>query len=795
MSEAVGPIWAAGTQVFSSSGYAVLYLPDLHNDELQREGKQPVYWWLPNAVRLARQNGDTGDYKFSFTHFRGIRSASTTVGETGSDTEVSGGLLSFSTSSAPPASVLKDTQDQLLNRFRGNDDKFWGWRTPVAPMFRPAPIMSNTTSVSNLAPGPGGGVPTAAPSKSAPGAPRTITLSRGAPPIVSSPRTVPYNARMRGSNLDMWAYYLQGQGPGSVSPFAENAYAGLVGSMPAMLIWSSFHGGTGAITVWQNLGMKVWTPQIHLHLEGDWDRIQDHFSMAAHTSFWLCSADLQAAFNDLRASGGITVVCEVDASIPGADKLQEAVDKRSDLVYQKFQEVAQKMIFDPAPFNEEAAKASGGGIFQVAFKVRHDHTHAHLSYDEKKELAYLQPYPISSTLEGLAAEIQRDPSAEKRYFHLIDVGDWDRKVARVVKPVVNWPDAAKQWVGEPVAFLSVQVGYPDAGGSLNWDGHIFQPSDPAGAVWQTQTAKKDTSEVTNPPANWTPDKTFVKRQIHFTEPPNETEYPYARVSIEKNIVDLDLGPNGVPSNDINLEVRVDNVGALNVGPMFLDADLTDASQSVEVTFQAAGNQDNGNARVPVKFLWQYANKDEPRYWMIFTGQPGFVPKFQYQVKVIVKGTIFKHGMEWTGPWADAGGNGPLTITVPAPDDPGVKMRSLAPGAVTTPVVTPPPPVVSAVVPPPPTTGGQPVVPPPAVVSASKGARIPARAMVETANVAGWSIDPEIANPSPTYRETLTARGYPTADVSSADRGTPGDGGKTGTIWEGWTVESGPNGNP
>jgi hypothetical protein len=145
VSEAVGPIYAAGFQNVTKSGYSILYLPDLHNDELQKEGKAPVYWWLPNGVRLAQK--DSGDFKFSFLHFEGVRGSSTNVGVSGQDNEVTGGLLTFSTTAAPPANVLTESQNDLLNRFRGNDDKYWGWRTPIAPMFRPAPILSNTMTI------------------------------------------------------------------------------------------------------------------------------------------------------------------------------------------------------------------------------------------------------------------------------------------------------------------------------------------------------------------------------------------------------------------------------------------------------------------------------------------------------------------------------------------------------------------------------------------------------------------------------------------------------------------------
>jgi len=145
----VGPIFAAGDEIITKQGYVVSYLPDLHNDELQRAGKPPVYYWLPNTVRLARKDGDQGEYKFRMIPFVGIRGADTHVGVEGNQ-EVSGGLVAFSTTSAPPASVLQEMHDELLNRCRGTSDKYWGWRTPVAPMIRAAPIVSNTTTITNL---------------------------------------------------------------------------------------------------------------------------------------------------------------------------------------------------------------------------------------------------------------------------------------------------------------------------------------------------------------------------------------------------------------------------------------------------------------------------------------------------------------------------------------------------------------------------------------------------------------------------------------------------------------------
>ena len=272
MTDPIGPMYAAGFQSITKSGYAILYLADAHNDELQREGKAPVYYWLPNEVRLARKLGDDGkegDYKFSMIHFVGVRGGDTNVGVQGDDEEVAGGLLGFSTTSAPPASVLEESQNELLERFRGDSDRWWGWRTPVAPQFRPAPIVTNTTSLTNLSPMADGSIPAASAPAAAPAVPapapaggggappgRSRALAASRPPAIGTSRSYPVSAHprtvtrgmARDNNLDPWYVHLQGQGQGSVSPFAENAYSGLMGSYPAALAWSSFHSGTGGIS-------------------------------------------------------------------------------------------------------------------------------------------------------------------------------------------------------------------------------------------------------------------------------------------------------------------------------------------------------------------------------------------------------------------------------------------------------------------------------------------------------------------------------------------------------------------
>ena len=69
----MGPTFDGGEEVVgvNSDGqrYEVLFLPDVNNDDLQREGKPPNFYWVPRAVRIARRGeggtgGQSGDYKF-----------------------------------------------------------------------------------------------------------------------------------------------------------------------------------------------------------------------------------------------------------------------------------------------------------------------------------------------------------------------------------------------------------------------------------------------------------------------------------------------------------------------------------------------------------------------------------------------------------------------------------------------------------------------------------------------------------------------------------------------------------
>jgi hypothetical protein len=166
--------------------------------------------------------------------------------------------------------------------------------------------------------------------------------------------------------------------------------------------------------------------------------------------------------------------------------------------------------------------------------------------------------------------------------------------------------------------------------------------------------------------------------VHLQEPPGENAYPFSKVYVERNVVDLDPEPNGTLTNDNIIEVRADEVGTLDVGPISLGAELGSSSEMVEVEFRALGKRLDGTDRSTKssRFLWRFEDQNEPRYWRVFTGQLDFRPDYQYRVHVTVKGTLFSKGQAWTGPWVDVNGNGSLLVTVPAPTDAGVVPRQL-----------------------------------------------------------------------------------------------------------------------
>lgn len=694
--QAMGPTYAGGTQPIVNGGYSVLYLPDVNNRELQAAGEAPVFYYIPNVVRMARKNGpESGDYLFNLIRFAGTGGE----GVIGGGGEVAGGVLTFSVTGALPEEVRRQAESEITSRFQGSNDAFWGIRSAKPPMFRPAIITESITTVSNVSP-TARGLPALTTSTrdgrqtrsfsafGMPGQRARDTLAtrdgaEGSTPVVGDPAAPPVLANGNGSNLDPWYWQMHGNGAGSIDPSGTHAFSGLVGAYPAAICWEAFHGTASPLIVIQNYKLKVWSPVVTITIKGNWDRIFEHFSAAASGRYYFASVDLKAEFNNMKMNGTIEVDLKVDTTLPGAEEIAKRLNEKSDLVFNKFMEIAKGVIFDPPQPEVKPAEASssGGSIFSpwgvgVALKYRRDSTKLSLTYTETQQFAYLQDHTISSSLAGMYDEMRGDPDAEKKYFLTVYLDDWPRKLARVCRPVVAWDDQA-------VEFVSVQVGYPNTAGEINWEGHSFAESTGNDGSWKYQTAQKIAADVQNAPAGWKPDLTFIKRKVHLAEPPSEASQPYRRIQIERNVVDIDPEPNGTLLNDTTVEVRADSAGRLSVGPLELGVVLTDNTQMVEAVFEAVDADTREPIGLdPVRFRWSYDDYDTDRIWTVFTGDPAFQPFYRYKVNVTVKGTLFEPGRTWGhAEWVQASGNGPLVVAVPRPDSPGVVTRHIPDEAV------------------------------------------------------------------------------------------------------------------
>ena len=376
---AIGPTFAGGMQPIVEGGYELLYYPDVNNNALQSEGKAPVFYWLPNYVHIARKNGQPdGDLMFSVIRFAGREATdgSTDLGE-GATSSVAGGVLGFSVTSAPSDEVLIASQQKITEMFMGKNDHFWGIRNNMQPVFRPVPIVSNETMVSNLSPQANGAspVPVADINANAESQPvNGVEPPRGsATPLVKdlfklkrgdavpdsvrsqtkvnlkgftsirsfansdrfienmSRNMIPFRevaklANTRGP-VDPWFWEMQGQGKGTVDPMGVDAYTAMLGAYPAALVWHAFHGSYTPIFVDYLMKVKFWTPLIEITVQGNWDKVFSHFSANANGRYFWFSADIKAEVNNMRINGAIEVDIKVDSTIPNGEEIVERIEK------------------------------------------------------------------------------------------------------------------------------------------------------------------------------------------------------------------------------------------------------------------------------------------------------------------------------------------------------------------------------------------------------------------------------------------------------------------------------------
>src|SRR5262249_48952107 len=159
---ALGPTLAGGLQPIVENGFELVYLPDVNNSDLQREGKPPVFYYIPNQIRLARKNGqENGDYLFNLIRFAGKQTSSTTIGVEG-EREVAGGVVTFTITGLVPARTRGRRQRKTLARGTARHTSSGGTPPATRPVFPPAVAAANPTPIPTVAPVGTRGLPTLA---------------------------------------------------------------------------------------------------------------------------------------------------------------------------------------------------------------------------------------------------------------------------------------------------------------------------------------------------------------------------------------------------------------------------------------------------------------------------------------------------------------------------------------------------------------------------------------------------------------------------------------------------------
>ena len=534
--------------------YQLNIFADLFNDELRKAGKPLAFYYLPDSPRMARY--ENGDYMFHFTKFAGVLTADDNIAVASpGQVEVAGGVLAFTSTLKIPDSVIQNATDQLKHEIKNNpryntDKRFMMGDTDVQIDLGVVPIVENVVSVSNL------------------------TFENVTDPNSQKPD-------------NPWLWKMQGEGKGTINPVGNNAYTAMVGQYPAQLIEAGFHGASSPVFVHNALKNKFYTGAFKASIHGDWSAIFNHFSTDLKGSYFFVKGDIQLAFNSAVKNGTIKKSITIDNEVltPEQEKNYEAqVDKTFD----KFLDIAQKTIFDPAPPKIENAKADDPGPMGVSFamKFQHDESHLTLDFEEEINETYIKDNVISAHMMGFYEKIKSNKDEEAKYFDVVHLGEAFRKIHVIASARAFWPDANGKG-GDPIDSLILEVGYPDSTGAITYKNsglymdNIGAPksTELTPAIWTKEHPHRIIIFDFERQNNLPPEKQniiYVKRQVRFLE--------NTAVEIPERTIKF----NEEQTTEHSIEVRADALDRLSIGPVQLDTKL-DEKVSALVTIRRKGH--------------------------------------------------------------------------------------------------------------------------------------------------------------------------------------------------------------
>jgi len=607
--------------------YQLNIFPDLFNEDLRKAGKPLAFYYLPDSPRMAKY--ENGDYMFHFTKFAGVLTADDNIAVASpGQVEVAGGVLAFTSTLKIPDSVLQNALDQLKHEIKNNprynaDKRFMVGDADVEINLGVVPIVDNVVSIANLS-----------------------------PENLSDPNTQkPDNP---------WLWKMQGEGKGTINPVGNNAYTSMLGQYPSQLVEAGFHGASSPIFVHNALKHKFYTGAFKASIHGDWSAIFNHFSTDLKASYFFVKGDIQLAFNSAVKDGTIKKSITMDTEVLTPEQEKDYI-AQVDKTFDKFLDIAQKTIFDPAPPKIENAKADDPGTVGVSFSMKFQHDESHLTLDFEEEIneTYIKDNVISAHMMGFYEKLQDNKDTEKKYFDVVHLDEGFRKIHVIASARAFWPDEKGQG-GDPVDKLVLQVGYPDSKGAIVYkDSGLFMKdlSSPKSttltpAIWTA--ANKDMIVIFDfaRQDNLAPEQQniiYVKRQVRFKIRP-EVEIPNQTYIFDEE-----------KTTDHSIEVKADAPGRLIVGPVQLNTKLSDKIVAM-VTFKKAN-------RNPETLRFTFDNMNEPQYFEAWAMTPEDVLNWSYQVTMFLESA---HpgipSITYSGEEKKMAGSMPLIVEVPFPPE-------------------------------------------------------------------------------------------------------------------------------
>jgi len=650
-----GPLWGgpnslmAATDINGVTVQLQIY-PDICNDDLRNAGLPMHFYIMPDdgLVRLAQN--DQQKYMFHFTKFSGVLTQDSNIGVKGQE-EVAGGVLSLTSTMELPAGIIDSIRDQIKSKIKQeaslNTHPLFMLRQDSPPFdVGFVPIEENEVAVSNL------------------------TLNDLSDPSKQAAD-------------DKWLWRMQGEGKGSVDPNGKTACTAMVGQYPAALIEAGFKGDSSDIFVHHAMKLRFRTPSITINVHADYQKIYNAFtSNTKYKDNWN-QTNIHQAFEENNLMGFCKTTIDF-GNLDISDKDKQAYMDMSEQAKSMIMDNVKKFIFDKQPDTIAQAEAADthsrqrvedwsflGLInhystvdsdegYSYALNTKFDASTIQMDDSTSIQGPYFVSTGVSGNMKGFFQEIKANPDAVKEYFDYVNLGDAFKKIHVIATSRANWPD--DQGNGDPVDKLDISVGYSDKDGVIQYKNS---------GRYYDNLGKKLSDDFK--PAIWTKDDKDTVFVFDFAVDDNVPAEKRNQISIKRKVTfkmddRVKVNPDNeiiVPdetTTDTQIEVKADVLGHLNVGPIYLSADLN-KHMLVEVTFIKEGFD-------PFTLMFTQDNASIKQRFQLWTSESNQAIAWSYKVKVTYKSFGPLAAIQYQGDPVKMQGSFPngISINLPAPPD-------------------------------------------------------------------------------------------------------------------------------